>query len=119
MKDALALLIVDDNARMRSTIRSILADRGYAVTESVDGLDAVESCERTRPDWVLMDISMPRLDGISAARRIRVVHPTAKVVMVTDYDDDALWRQSFDAGAVAWVNKHDLLQLLDILPLTN
>jgi CheY-like chemotaxis protein len=113
---ALSLLIVDDSAPMRATIRSLLGDRDYAIIEAADGIAAVEAFERLRPDWVLMDVSMPRMDGIAATRRMLALDAGARVVMVTDYRDRAIERAARDAGAIAYVQKDDLLRLLDILP---
>jgi CheY-like chemotaxis protein len=115
MTQVFSLFIVDDNARIRATIRSIVGPIADHVVECVDGLEAVERYADERPDWVLMDVSMPRLDGISAARRIRDVDPGARIIMVTDYDDPKLRRAAADAGVVAYVGKDDLFALLAIL----
>src|SRR5438046_10061305 len=99
------LLIVDDNARVRATIRSLLAGRAYEVCEAADGVEAVETFARLRPAWVLMDVSMPRLDGLEATRRIRAIDPRAHVVMVTDHGDEATRRAAMEAGARSFVSK--------------
>ena len=110
------LLIVDDSAAMRATIRTVLEDRGYDVAEARDGVEAVETFARTRPAWVVMDVSMPRLNGLEATRRIRAVDRLARVVIVTDYGDEATRRAAAEAGAHAFVTKDDLFRLLEILP---
>ncbi|HEY2849856.1 MAG TPA: response regulator [Gemmatimonadaceae bacterium] len=109
------LLIVDDNPRMRATIRSVVTPAAAEVVECDNGLDAVALYDARRPDWVLMDISMPALDGIRATRRIRAINPDARVVIVTDFVDQAFRQAAARAGAVAFVTKDNLLELLRIL----
>jgi CheY-like chemotaxis protein len=110
------LMIVDDNARMRATIRSILSPlRADTVVECGNGLDAIAKFEEVRPDCVLMDLSMPGLDGIAATKRIREIDPDAQVVIVTDFSDAAFRRAAADAGASDYVTKDNLFKLLDIL----
>ena len=111
----MTLIIADDNANMRSTIRSLIRGLAADVHECADGLEAVGTYDRVRPDWVLMDISMPRLDGITATQRIRALDPDARVVMVTDFNDPALQRAAEAAGAIAYVTKDDLSRLMEIL----
>jgi CheY-like chemotaxis protein len=112
----MSLLIIDDSARMRDTIRSLLSGREYDVAEACDGLAGVAAFDLTRPDYVLMDVSMPRLDGITATKRIRVLDPKAKVIVVTDYRDEELRNAAAAAGAIDYVTKDDLFRLLEILP---
>ena len=116
ISNRLSLLIVDDSARMRATIRSILAQVPLEVVGECDnGLDALKEYERLRPDWVLMDVSMPGLDGISALQRIRDMDPNAKVIIVTDYADAALKKAAAEAGAIGYVRKDDLMSVLEII----
>lgn len=110
-----SLLIIEDNAGMRSLIRSVVADLFDPITECVDGDGAVRAYSECRPDWVLMDIRMPGLDGIVATGRLKEAFPAARVVIVTSYDDDKLRRAAGDAGAVAYVLKEDLFELRRIL----
>lgn len=110
------LMIVDDSARMRATVRSMLGGTGADVVgECGTGSDAVTMYEQLRPDWVLMDIAMPGLDGIGATQRIHAAHPEAKVIIVTDFGDAGLQRAAAEAGAVAYVRKDNLLSILEII----
>ena len=84
------VLIVDDSRPMRELIRMTLAGVAEIVGECSDGSEALSAYERLRPDWVLMDIEMTHVDGITATREIMAAHPLAKIVIVTDYNDDAL-----------------------------
>jgi CheY-like chemotaxis protein len=105
-------LIVEDNAAMRATIRSVLQEFESEFCECSDGKDALEMYRMFRPRWVLMDVRMNELDGIAAIKQIRAAFPEARVVIVTGYDDPALRREAQEAGAVAFVRKDDLSDLL-------
>ena len=103
--------IVDDSSNMRETIKSVLGGLGAEFIESGDGDEAIEQYARQRPDLVIMDGRMERMDGISATRAIRSQSPGARVVIVTQYDDDDLRAAARDAGAVGYVLKDDLSAL--------
>lgn len=109
------MLIADDSSRMRETLRLMLSLTRDQVVECADGLEAVSLYERHRPAWVMMDISMPVLDGIAATARICALDPSARVVMVTDHVDSGLREAARRAGAMAFVPKEDLSQLLEIV----
>ncbi len=111
----MAILIVDDNPRMREMIRAILAPVDAELHECEDGAEAVEAFRRLRPRWVTMDIAMERLDGLTATRAIRDVDPAARVVIVTEHMEPALRRAAEEAGASAYVLKEDLSALLRVL----
>ena len=109
------LLIVDDNAGMRRLIRGLVNDLAETINECGDGAEALAAFAEHRPDWVLMDIKMERLDGIAATRQIIAAFPEAQIVMVTDYGDAKLRAQASAAGACAFVVKEDLFALRGIL----
>ena len=111
----MSLLIVDDDPRMRSLIRSILADLADSITECDDG-DEAEACyDEYHPDWVLMDLMMPRMSGLEATRRIMVANPAAKIVMVTGRDGQSLREAAESAGACAFVSKENLADLRELI----
>jgi CheY-like chemotaxis protein len=87
----MTVLIVDDNPRFRELIRTLLGGLVDEVSECADGDEAVAAYSTQRPDWVLMDLQMARVGGLEALRRLRAADPTARVLIVTDYDD-AYWR---------------------------
>jgi NarL family two-component system response regulator LiaR len=109
------LLIVEDNADMRRLITGLVCDLAETIDECSDGADALATYVECRPDWVLMDIKMARLDGIAATRQIIAAFPEAQIVIVTDYSDAKLRAEATAAGACAYVIKEDLLALRKIL----
>src|SRR5688500_16445947 len=111
----LVLLIVDDNPQMRRLIRSVVSDMAESIAECCDGALALGAYAEQRPDWVLMDIRMPEMDGITATRGIKASYPEAHVCIVTEYDDDELRQTAREAGAEGYVVKEDLLKLRQML----
>lgn len=109
------VLIVDDNAGVRRLLRVIVSDMVAETWDCTDGADALEAYFTHRPDIVLMDIRMPRMDGLAATRQILAADPSAKVVIVTDYDDEMLRAAALGAGARAYVVKASLLDLTALI----
>jgi CheY-like chemotaxis protein len=111
----MTILIVDDNAGIRKLLRRALGKVGTRIYECVDGSEAVQMYAECQPDIVLMDIKMQHLDGLAATRLLREAYPSARVVIVTDYDDDELRIAARAAGACAYVIKQDLTGLESIV----
>lgn len=109
------LLIAEDSAPLRRMIRRIVARADDRVFECADGEAALAAYVEHRPDWVLMDIKMPKMDGLAATRAICAINPLARVVVVTSYDDPFLRSEAEVAGAVAFVVKDDLSRLRSLL----
>jgi CheY-like chemotaxis protein len=82
---ALRVLVVDDDADLRKIMREFLERNGYEVYEAQNGAEAVEICEKLKPQFVLMDIAMPEMDGIEATSRILQKAPDTVVIGVTVY----------------------------------
>ena len=111
----MTLLIVDDNAQFRDLIKMVVADLADEVSECADGDEAVAAYGARRHDWVLMDLRMARMGGLEATRRLVAADRTARVLIVTDYDD-AHWRAAAsDAGACGYVLKENLLDIRHLL----
>ncbi|GAA1655386.1 response regulator [Actinoplanes couchii] len=115
------VMVVDDQALVRVSF-SILIDATPGLTvvgEAADGIEAVDVYAREKPDVVLMDIRMPRLNGIEATRRIVADHPDARVLMLTTYDLDEYVYAALRAGASGFLLKDapptDLLAAIDVL----
>lgn len=108
-------LIVEDNKRMRSMLRSIVAEVASETHECSDGSEALSAYAEHLPDWVLMDVKMKEMDGITATRQIKNSFPRARVMIVSEYDDHDLRVAAREAGASEYVVKENLFDLCRIL----
>lgn len=112
------VLIVDDHELIRRGIRSLLSTEPMWVIcgEAVDGRDAVTKAKELQPDVIVMDISMPKLNGLEATREIRVALPQTEVLIVSQHENREMVREAILAGAKGYVVKscvsRDLLQAL-------
>jgi DNA-binding NtrC family response regulator len=99
------ILAVDDDPQVLDTLTEFLERRGYEVVTAQSAGDAFMILEETPPDVVLLDIRMPRMDGVTALRRLRVSHPELPVIMLTANVDLELARDSLQRGAFDYVAK--------------
>jgi DNA-binding NarL/FixJ family response regulator len=101
------ILIADDHALFRDSLRSLLEARGLNVVgEARNGREAVEQARRLQPDIVLMDLSMPELDGLAATRLISADQQGVKVVILTASDEDAKLFEAIKSGAQGYLLKN-------------
>ena len=107
------VLVVDDDRLVSASLKTIMeTDPEIEVAATGDGgAQAVELYDRLKPDILLMDIRMPRVDGLEATHRIVHFDPNARVVIVTDYDDDDLRHVALEAGACAYWLKENVANL--------
>jgi DNA-binding NarL/FixJ family response regulator len=100
------ILIVEDDQGVRQGLRELLTDSDFEVVgEAEDGAGGVDLAEQLDPDVVLMDMRMPVMGGVEAARRIHRQRPDVQVVILTAYDDPALKAEAVDAGVYAFLVK--------------
>jgi len=99
------ILVVDDAVFMRTRCGKILRDAGHEVFEAGDGAEAIESFGALAPDVVLMDITMPTMDGISALKEIIAKDPGARVIMVSAMGQQSMVMEALKAGAKEFVVK--------------
>lgn len=108
-------MIVEDSAAVRGLIKNVVAGLADTIYECADAVEAIADYSRFHPDLVLMDIRMTLMDGIAATRQITRADPGAKVIIVTDYDEIDLCESAMRAGAIGYVLKDNLLDLVSAL----
>lgn len=99
------ILVVDDAAFMRMKATRLLSENGYEVVEASTGAEAVTAFKSEKPDAVLLDITMPDMDGLTALKEIRTVNPEARVAMVTAMGQQSIVMEALKAGASDFVVK--------------
>ncbi len=105
--DRLRILVVDDDPNLRLLVESTLRREGYEVLEAEDGEQGLERVQSARPDLVLLDVNMPRMDGIAVLKHLRAQERSRHipVLMLTVQDNEAATRAAFDAGANDYLAK--------------
>jgi len=109
------LLIADDNERMRSMLKKLVKGVADEIIECSDGKDAVALYNEVRPDYVLMDIQMKEMDGITATRLIKKDFPLAKVIIVSNFSDQKFRFAAGNAGVSGFVPKENLIDILNYM----
>ncbi len=109
------IMIVDDNATVRRVIRRAVSEIADEIVECPDGAEVQPLYTLCLPDVVLMDIRMPRVDGLTATRRLKTHFPRANVLIVTDIDDESVRSAAMEAGACGFASKENLTQLDELI----
>lgn len=106
-KKKITVLIADDQTLFRAGIKDILTGEKWVevIGEASDGLEAVALAKKFKPDVVLMDIKLPKMDGINATRKIREVCPQVNVLMLSSFEDEAHVLEAIQAGANGYLSK--------------
>ena len=106
------VLLADDHAGLLAALRRLLALSCEIVGQATDGAALMAAVTALAPDVVVLDVSLPDVNGIEGCRRIRQARPEVKVVILTAADDPGLREKAFEAGASAFVLKHSQIDRL-------
>ncbi|PYX32792.1 MAG: hypothetical protein DMG77_02300 [Acidobacteria bacterium] len=113
------ILLVDDHPIVRQGLKTLLeAHSGWEVIgEAADGVEAVDKADRLHPDVMVLDVTMPRMNGLEACRLIREKAPGLEILFVTQHDSPQMMREALEAGARGYVVKsnaaRDLLEAVE------
>ena len=105
------LLIVDGNTKMRSLLISIVKPYFDEIQECADGKEVLTRYAAVRPDWVLMDIEIKNIDGITATKNIKEKYPEARIIIVTAVESTRLRSKAIQAGAIDYILKENVFDL--------
>ncbi|HSR35302.1 MAG TPA: response regulator transcription factor, partial [Anaerolineae bacterium] len=102
------ILIADDHAIVRTGLRALLRSEPslQLVGEATGGYEAIELVSKTRPDILILDLSMPDLDGIAVTRQLKPQYPDLRILILTVHEDEAMLREAIRAGASGYIVKH-------------
>ncbi|SRR5579875_1962923 len=99
-------MIADDSDAIRMVLRDIIAiGKHECIAEAANGLEALEQFKKSDPDLVLLDMAMPKKDGLAVLKEIITIRPKAKVIMITASDDQGVIRECITEGAAAYILK--------------
>ncbi len=112
---AMKIMVVDDNSEMRAFIRRMLGDLAEEIQECGDGQSALTNYENQRPDWSVVDVGMPGMDGLALTSRIKSRHPGAQVVVISESNNSQIKAAALQNGATAFVPKENLWQLRSVI----
>jgi two-component system response regulator AtoC len=120
------ILVADDDAAIRSLLKQVLSDEGYAVLEAATGAEVVEGVKASSPDLVIMDVRMPELDGIEALQKLKMSSPTTSVLIMTAFGSSNHAIKAMELGAFDYITKpfeldkisHSVKRVLDYQDLT-
>lgn len=110
----LRVVLVDDEPGVRALVKALLSHQAgiEIVAEARDGVEAVEVADRLRPDILLMDLHMPKMDGLEATRRVKARVPDVKIIGFSTCEEDEVSRKMLDAGADAYLTKTSPVEAL-------
>ena len=101
-----SVLIADDSDSIRLVLNDILAIGNYTIAgEAVDGEDTIKKFYETKPDLLLLDLAMPKKDGLTVVKELTKTHPAVKIILITASDDQKIIQKCLDEGALAYISK--------------
>lgn len=115
------ILLVDDHPIVREGLRTVLQRRSgwQVVGEASNGVEALDKAESLQPDVMVLDITMPRLNGLEVCRLVRLKSPSIEVLFVTQHDSPQMMREALNAGAKGYVVKsnaaRDLVEAIEVV----
>jgi CheY-like chemotaxis protein len=109
------LLLVEDNDRLRKMMKSLYTPGFDEVIECCDGTEAVAAYLKDNPDWVVMDIRMKVMDGIEATSKIVSADPVAKIIIVSQFNDESTIAAAKHAGAIEFISKENLSNVIEFI----
>ncbi len=110
------VLIVDDSSIMRKMVRKTLESASHTVVgEAKSGIEAIEMYKSLKPDLVTMDITMREMDGFTAAKEILHLDKNAKIIFLSNLDEDKYSEDAKTLGAIGYVNKHHSADVLNLI----
>jgi DNA-binding NarL/FixJ family response regulator len=114
---SISILIADDHPSVRQSLRALLETQvDFTILgEARDGIEAVEFSERLKPDVLILDISLPRLNGLDAIHLVRRVSARSRIVMLTSHLDQNCIRAAMKKGANGYVHKSEIETLIDTI----
>jgi two-component system, chemotaxis family, chemotaxis protein CheY len=101
------IMVIDDSGSFRTVVKLALQKAGYGVIEAIDGQDAVEKLNGAKPNLIVCDVNMPRMDGLSFARHVKAspVHKFTPMIMLTTESQESKKAEGKAAGVRAWITK--------------
>ena len=117
MVSEIQIIIADDHPIVRQGLRQVIERESdlKVLAEADDGLVALEQIAKFQPDVAVLDLDMPRMDGIEATRRIKAKIPNARILILTSFNDDFMRASALAAGAVGFMLKDDLSHVAEFL----
>lgn len=113
--ECVKIMLVEDSAQARELTKSLFRGLPVDWIECADGRGALAAYREAQPDWVLMDIQMPEVDGFTATQQITGAFPQARVLMVTQFEGTHLRAAARRAGACGYILKENLLEAVDLI----
>jgi CheY-like chemotaxis protein len=109
------LLIVDDHAELRRTVRRMFEGMDTILLEASSGEEALQVSAAEHPDWVIMDLRMPGMGGIKATEAIHLLDAKVRIIVMSQFSEPEYREQARRAGALDFVNKEEMSRLVEII----